>query len=78
MHRYSSETLVFRRPFVLSGEMCPPGTYDFENEEELIEGANFTAYRSVRTQVKIHRDGFTEILKVRPGDLARAVAKDRL
>jgi hypothetical protein len=77
MHRYSSETLTFRKPFFICGELCPAGTYDFESEEELIEGLSFTAYRRVRTSVRITRRGFTEILEVQPNDLARAVAKDQ-
>lgn len=75
-HRYTSQSVTFRKPFLLRGELCPPGTYDFETEEELVQGPTFTAYRSVRMSVRIARSGFTEVLDVRPNDLARAVAKD--
>lgn len=76
MHRYSSETVTFRRPFLLGKERCPPGTYDFETEEEMVEGSSFTAFRSVRMSVRIPRGGFVEILEVKPDDLARARVKD--
>lgn len=79
MHqRFTSQSVTFRKPFVLRGELCPPGTYDFETEEELVEGSTFTAYRSVRMSVRIARPGFTEVLDVRPDDLARAMAKDKV
>ena len=76
MHRITTETVTFRKPFVLGRELCPPGTYDFDTEEEMVEGSSFTAYRSVRMSVRIPRGGFVEILEVRPNDLARARVKD--
>jgi hypothetical protein len=52
--RTHTKTVTFMRPFVLGeiDEVLPPGDYEVETDEELIEGVSFLAYR--RVSVRIH------------------------
>lgn len=51
--RKSQRTITFLKPFQLSGVdgVQPPGAYNVEIEEELIEGLSFPAYRRVLTVI---------------------------
>jgi hypothetical protein len=52
--RTRTKTVTFMRPFVLGeiGEVLPPGDYQVDTDEELIEGVSFLAYR--RVSVRMH------------------------
>jgi hypothetical protein len=49
--RTLSKTVVFSKPFLLKGvdRILPAGDYRVVNDEELIEGLSFPAYRRVAT-----------------------------
>jgi len=51
--RSSRKTVTFTRPFTLTGldGPQPPGRYEVEMEEELIEGLSFPAYHRVLTVI---------------------------
>ncbi len=58
--RTSRETVIFDRPFSLSGidHVQPAGTYVVETDEELLPGLSFPAYRRIATLI---------VLPSRPG-----------
>ena len=49
--RTTRKTVTFQRPFSLSAvdEVLPPGTYVVDNDEELIDGLSFLAFRCIAT-----------------------------
>lgn len=51
--RNSRKTVTFTRPFTLSNldGPQPPGTYEVEMEEELVEGLSFPVYHRVLTVI---------------------------
>ena len=51
--RTSSKTVVFTRPFSLTGvdEVLPAGSYVVQTDEELIEGLSFLSYRRIATAI---------------------------
>lgn len=55
--RTTKSTVSFENPFVLGDfkETFPPGTYNVETDEELLEGPSFRAYR--RTKILIFLPG---------------------
>ena len=80
--RTTKGTFTFANPFTFSGfdEVFPPGTYNVETDEELIEGLSFDAYR--RTLVLIHlptksgRPGHSRTLTIDPNELDAALKRD--
>ena len=81
--RTSKKTVTFRRPFVLDGfdEVQPPGVYNVETDEELLEGISFPAYRRISVVIHLHarsdRPGILETLTVDPNALDAALERDR-
>ena len=81
--RTRSQTVTFRRSFVLDGldEVLPAGSYSIETDEELLEVLSFAAYR--RTSTRIHlaakpaRPGIARTLIVDPKALDAAVRRDQ-
>lgn len=75
-------TVTFSNPFTLGdlGELLPPGVYDVETEEELIEGLSFPVYRRVRTEFYLPdaqgRTALARILTLDPELLDEALAQD--
>ncbi len=56
MTRTTEQSVTFQRPFVLSAidEVLPAGTYTVTTDEQLVEGASFSAYRRVQTVIHVH------------------------
>jgi hypothetical protein len=52
--RTSTKTVTFARPFVLSGleGVQPPGTYDVETSEELLQ-TSIPTYRNISTLIRL-------------------------
>jgi len=81
--RTTKSTVTFECPFVLGdfNEIFPPGSYDVETDEELLEGLSFPAYRE--SQALIHlpvttgRPGVTRTLAIGPGELDAALERDK-
>lgn len=83
-NRTVSGPITFRRPFTLPGIDGPQsaGTYIVENDEELIEGLSFEAYRRVATMIHLPagsgRLSFSQTVLIDPRDLDAARALDAL
>ena len=73
--RTTRETLVFNRPFRLSGldDEQPAGAYTVVTDEDLIEGLSFLAYRRVATTIYLpvphHGTGSVQAVTVDPREL---------
>jgi hypothetical protein len=81
MMRTSRQTVMFKRPFCVSGMSGeqPAGSYAVDTDEELIEGLSFPAYRRIATTIFLPtRPGASsgEALRIDPGDLAAALERD--
>lgn len=80
--RTTKTTVTFLNPFTFRDfdEVLPPGTYEVETDEELLEGLSFHAYR--RTLTLIHlpaKSGCQELtrtLTIDPDDLDVALKRD--
>ena len=80
MKRTTTKQVTFARHFVLgsSGEVLPPGTYDIETDEELLEGVSFAVFRRILTLLHLHpQGGIRRTLTIDPDDLDAALLRDR-
>lgn len=80
--RTTKKTLTFANPFLLGDfdEVLPPGAYDVETDEELLEGLSFLAYRRILTLIHLpakpgHR-GLSRTLTIDPNELDAALKRD--
>jgi hypothetical protein len=77
--RTTSRTLVFPKPFALTGfdDPQPAGVYVVEIDEEQVEGVSFLAYRRTSTRLRLPPDpaqpGIVEIVTVDPAELEAAL-----
>jgi len=78
--RMLSQTVVFRRPFVLDGfeRVEPAGTYTVDTEEETIDEVSFAVWKRCATVMHIVRDGATEYVRIDPEDLRKALVRDEV
>lgn len=79
--RSISKDIVFNKPFLLKGvdRTLPAGSYRVVNDEELIEGVSFPAYRRVSTMIFVpaHAKGTSiEMVAINPLDLQAALDRD--
>ena len=80
--RTTKSTVTFANAFMLGDfdEMLPPGQYDVEIDEELLEGLSFDAYRKVLTLVhlpaKSGHPSLSRTLTINPGELDAALTRD--
>jgi hypothetical protein len=80
--RTTKKTVTFLHPFTFRDfdELLPPGTYEVETDEELLEGLSFHAYRRTLTLIhlpaKSGRQGLTRTLTIDPDDLDMALKRD--
>lgn len=76
--RMTSATVVFHRPFMLTGfsQVEPAGTYTVETEEESVDDVSFPAWKRTATIIHITHSGATEYVRIEPDDLAKAQARD--
>jgi hypothetical protein len=72
--------VTFDNSFTLKGSagIQPPGTYEVETEEEIIEGNEHVVYRRVSTILYIRSPGMTRSVTISADDLELALARDRL
>jgi hypothetical protein len=79
MIRATSQTVTFRRPFMVSGVdgYQPTGTYTVETDEELIEGLSFSAYRRTSKRICLPptplRPEITETATIDPDEVDAAL-----
>jgi hypothetical protein len=77
--RTTASTVSFAHPFMLAGmdRPFPPGTYQVETDEELLDGLSFYAFRRVSTSIHLTRAGITEVVVIDPAELDAALVLDR-
>ncbi len=84
MTRTKRFTAHMLKPFTLSGVegVQPAGDYAVEQDEELIEGASFVAYRRVATFISLPaistRSGLLQSVTIDPDELLDGVLEDRI
>lgn len=76
--RTTSQQVVFKRPFMLSGfeSAQAAGTYKVDTEEELIEELSFPVWKSTTTTIQLRNDGATEHWTIDPDELRDALMRD--
>ncbi len=80
--RTTKKTVIFANSFKLGDfeEVLPPGPYDVETDEELLEGLSFHAYRRILTQIhlpaKSGKPGLSRTLTIDPDQLDAALKRD--
>lgn len=80
--RTTRKAVTFVNSFKLGhfDEVLPPGTYEVETDEELLEGLSFHAYRRTLTLIhlpaKSGRRELTRTLTIDPNDLDAALKRD--
>lgn len=80
--RTTTTSITFTKPFTLaeSNETYPPGVYEVETDEELLEGLSFHAYRRVRTVMRLPvspgRRGVSRSLMIDPEELEAALRQE--
>ena len=80
--RTTKKTVTFVNPFTLgdSDEIFPPGTYEVETDEELLEGLSFRAYRRTLTLIHLPGEsgipGLSQVLTIDPNELDAALKRD--
>jgi hypothetical protein len=82
--RTTKSTVTFQSPVLLDefDEVLPPGTYDVETDEELLEGLSFDAYKRVQSLIHLPgqpgHQGFSRTLIIDPNTLDEALTRDRV
>jgi hypothetical protein len=80
--RTTFTTVKFVRPFKLAGVdgVHPPGTYEVETEEELLQNLSLPAFRRIETRIqlpyRIMGIEAVQTVTVDPKDLDAALARD--
>ena len=76
--RTTRSQVTFNNPFVLAELECPlpPGTYDVETDEEVVEGNERTVYIRTATLIHIRGPGTTRTVTIEPSGLAAALQAD--
>jgi hypothetical protein len=80
--RTTDSVVTFRRPFNLRDvvETQPPGTYQIETVELMIDGLSFVAFRRVSTTIALPAMGSSsarrQFVEIDPADLAAAQQRD--
>jgi hypothetical protein len=77
--RTLSETLTFAHSFLLPGltKALPPGAYEVEHEEELVEDLTFPVYRRTLTYFYVpNRQGGSRTFRLQPNELEAILAHD--
>jgi len=80
--RTTKKTVTFVKSFKLGDfeEVLPPGTYNVETDEELIEGLSFQAYRRILTLIhlpaKSRNPRLSRTLTIDPNELDAALKRD--
>lgn len=76
--RTTTQTVIFRRPFQLSGFDQPqsPGTYTFDTKEQALDTLSVAGWRQLSTTMRFFRDGATEHASIDPQELRDAMLRD--
>jgi hypothetical protein len=76
--RTTTTTVTFTQPSSFDGidGVLPPGQYEVDTDEELIENLSFLAYRRVATTLRLRRDGATQVHTIDPVELEANLLRD--
>jgi hypothetical protein len=76
--RTTSETVTFRRPFILSGldKLQPAGTYTVDTEEEQLDAISFPAWKRIATVIALKNADAVEYQRIDPKELREALMRD--
>ena len=76
--RMLSQTITFRRPFLLDGfdQIEPPGTYTVDTEEESLDDVSFPVWKRNATVIHIQHGNETSYVRIEPEDLRKAQERD--
>jgi hypothetical protein len=81
--RTTKSTVIFKRPFSLSGfdGEQPAGSYSVETDEELLDSVSFPAYRRLATMMQLDAktvgpSGILQVAVIDPLQLEAALAAD--
>jgi hypothetical protein len=76
--RTTVANVTFTRRFQLPSmdEAYPPGTYEIETDEELLDTFTRLAYRRAATRIWLNKPGVTRLLQIDPRDLEAALIDD--
>lgn len=76
--RTSTRTLIFRRPFQLSGfdQPQPPGSYTIDTEEQALDTLSMAGWRHISTSIRLFRDGAIEYHPIDPQELRDILLRD--
>ncbi len=81
-NRISHQRVTLHGAFTLNGDVrtFPPGTYDVEVTEQLLEGLSFVAYRRISTTIALPAASQShhskQIIPIDPEELAFLLARD--
>ena len=77
--RSTRSSVTFTKAFDLKGAggELPPGTYNVETDEEIIETISRTVYVRVATLLYVRSIGMTRSITIDPDELAAALDRDR-
>jgi hypothetical protein len=77
--RTTTETVIFRHPFRLTGfeRDEAPGIYTIEVEQEALDTLTRVAWRHISTTIRLRRHGATECVPIDPVELRDARDLDR-
>jgi len=77
--RTTTEIVIFRHPFRLSGFDCEeaPGNYTVEVEQEALDSLTLIGWRHISTTIMLRRHGATECILIDPMDLREARDRDQ-
>ena len=78
MLRSTKSTVTFQHPFDFPGTdgVQPPGSYDVEIEEEIVETISRTVYIRVATLLYIRSPGMVRTVTIHPDHLEAALKMD--
>lgn len=78
--RTTRSQVTFGSPFTLAelDAALPPGTYDVDTDEEVIEGNERTVYLRIATVIHVRGIGTTRTVTIDPAGLAAALQLDAL
>ena len=77
--RTTTETVIFRHPFRLTGfdRDEAPGIYTLEIEEEALDTLTLIGWRHIATTLRLRRHGATECVSINPAEFREARERDQ-
>ena len=77
--RTTTETIIFRHPFRLTGfeRDEAPGIYTVEVEQESLDTLTLMGWRHISTTIRVRRYGATECVSIDPAELREVRDRDQ-